>query len=187
MQGKIDLLPEYFMDNTLNYEKPTTLSQQVASYQLKRLTKLATIALGIFGSIMLLITVFHISLMRTHSQLEQTHRALLTTHKRHAQTWRIRATKAKKLKLLKSQTLGNSQAPLLKEIATIIPTKTLLTSFCAKKNTFILTGYASTTEELSEFMIGLSTIGFTLGFTKISLPISRKEPSGIYFVINSCR
>ena len=176
------------MDNTLHntthtIKKPTTLAQQVASYQLKRLTKLATIALGVFGSIILLITILHLSLMRTHSQREQIHRALLTTHKRHAQTWRIRATKAKKLKLLKGQTLGNSQAPLLKEIATIIPTRTLLTSFCAKKNTFTLTGYASTTEELSEFMIGLSTIGFT----KISLPISRKEPSGIYFVINSCR
>ena len=169
------------MESSLR-EEPQTLSQQVESYHLKRLVRLTTLLLITVGIITIVIAGLHLSLSRKKSQLEQTHAGLTTTHKRHAQAWHTRSASAKKLNALKSHTLSSSPAPLLKKIAEVLPPRTLLTHFSATKNSITLTGYASTTEELSEFMIGLSTSGLT----KITLPTSRKEPSGIYFVINSC-
>lgn len=179
MQEKSGLLPESLMESSLQQEE---LSQQVESYHLKRLVRLTTLLLITVGTLTIVIAGLHLSLSRKKAQLEHTHAGLTTTHKRHAQTWHTRSVSAKKLNALKSNTLNTSPAPLLKKIAEVIPPITLLTRFSATKNTITLTGYASTTEELSEFMIGLSTTGLT----KITLPTSRKEPSGIYFVINSC-
>ena len=163
-------------------EEPKTLPEQVASHQLQRLIRLGSLTLGTVGILGLIISTTHISLVRSHSQVEATNAALTATHKRLSQTWRIRATQAKRLKKLKSQTISTPKAELLTQIAQIIPPRTLLTSVGLKGNTLTLTGYAHNTEELSAFMIGLSS----MELTKISLPRSVSGPAGISFVINSC-
>ena len=162
--------------------QPEELSQQVELFHLKRLERVTTLLLIVVGTTTIAIGSLHLSLNRKKSQLELLHTGLTTTHKQHAKAWHKRSAEAKKLNTLKSHTLGTSPAPLLRKIAEIIPSRTLLTHFSVAKNTITLTGYASTTEELSEFMIKLSTTGLT----KITLPTSRKESSGIYFMINSC-
>lgn len=170
------------MNSSLGIETSITLEQQVASHQTKRITRLTSLFLGTIGFLSIAIAILHLSRSSTEAQLRQTHTALTATHKRHAQTWRIRSTQAKRLKALKSHTLSSPQGPLLQQLAKILPPKTLLIHFSVKNNNIRLTGYSATTEELSEFMIGLST----LGLTNISLNVSQNEPSGIYFVINSC-
>ena len=163
-------------------KEPKTLPEQVASHQLQRLIRLGSLIMGTAGILGLIISTLHISLLRSHSQVEATNAALTATHKRLSQTWRIRATQAKKLKKLKGQQCSSPKAGLLTQIAQIIPPRTLLTSANLKGGTLALTGYAHNTEELSEFMIGLSSIGLK----KITLPRSVSGPAGISFIISSC-
>ncbi len=159
------------------------MSEQVAAHNLKRLFKLGMICLGTTGILLVAIGTLHLSLSRSHAHLENTYESLLTTHKRLSEVWKKRSTKARRLKKLKEIPQATYCSGLIESIADIMPPKTLLTNVRLDHNKLALEGYAATPEELTSFLIGLSTVGQK----DIVLHKSYPTPAGISFTINSCR
>ncbi len=176
MPVKIGLYAVSLMLNNDILEAQVALyHQQRVSHWIRTLFLIPTVLILIFGELQLSTYYHYTKTDRKHLQLSMNHKAL-------AKKWGAFKKAAKQLKALTHEQellYQNRFHDFLTTLSKAIPPATLLTSLAFKAPSSIrLTGYASSTQELAQFLINL-----TVTDESMSLKHSRQEAPGVYFEI----
>lgn len=163
-------------------QQQTDVTQLVAAYTAKRLRRLALLCGSCFTITLLVPLIMQSALSHHHNRLTKEYENLTATHLTLGKQWKASTNLAKQRKALLRDPKLSNHSELISSIAGILPPHSLLTQLTIHKETLSLEGYASSAEELSSLLVGLSS----LKLTTIRLSNSSPGPAGIAFIINSC-